>query len=600
MNARGTTFSPRRAGRIAVWVVGALLVVGTLMALWVGVRGALAYQHLSTIRSLGPEAASTLAADPAEATSVIERLATEADAAHDLTSDVVWSVAERAPWIGPQLEALGTISSASDRLFGDSLLPLATATTSDSLNALRPKDGRLDTAALSRLAAPTESAAAASALAARDVDDLDPTPLLGTVASAVDQAQELFTTSAHAIDALHRATKLLPTMLGENGPRTYLLLVQNNAEWRSLGGISGTTILLRAEGGAVSLSATRSATELSRGLTQPVVALPSEITEIYGTRPAQFVHNLTEIPDFTVDGPLAQEMYRAQTGAVVDGVIAVDPVALSYLLAATGPVALPDGESLASDNAVPLLLSAVYERFPDPAAQNAYFAGATGAVFEALMEGRGSTPGLLAALARATEERRILAWSADESEQALLDNTVMAGRLPVTDEHTARFGVYLNDGTGSKMSYYVEPTVTLDWGSCGSDDRELSLTVELTNTAAQDAATTLPTYVTGNGVYGTAPGAATVVGNIYMPEGWDLVSATTTSGNGYTQATLEGRQVLTFGPVLPAQSSTTITVTVASRSSARDAEALVTPTADASLRPTVQASCVLNARAGLQ
>lgn len=581
-------------------VVGGLLIVGALMALWVGVRGALAYQHLSAIRTLGPDAASTLTADPAAAAPVIERLASEAAAAHDLTSDVVWSIAERTPWIGPQLEALGTIASASDRLFGDGLLPLAAETSGDSLDALRPKDGRLDTAALSRLATPAESAASASALAAQEVDDLDPTPLLGTVASAVAQAREVFTTSAHALDALYRATMLLPPMLGEDGPRTYLLLVQNNAEWRSLGGISGTTILLRTDAGAISLSATRSATELSRGLTQPVVALPSDIAEIYGTRPAQFFHNLTEIPDFTVDGPLAQEMYRAQTGTVVDGVIAVDPVALSYLLAATGPVALPDGESLASDNAVPLLLSAVYERFPDPAAQNAYFAGATAAVFDALMKGQGSTPGLLTALARATEERRILAWSADESEQALLGDTVMAGRLPVTDDRTARFGVYLNDGTGSKMSYYVKPTVALDWGSCGGGDRELTLTVDLTNTAAQDAATTLPTYVTGNGVYGTAPGAATVVGNIYVPEGWGLVSATTTSGNGYTQATLEGREVLTFGPVLAAQSSATITVTVASHSSARDAEAVVTPTADASLRPTVQASCVQSTRAGLQ
>ncbi len=90
------------------------------------------------------------------------------------------------------------------------------------------------------------------------------------------------------------------------------------------------------------------------------------------------------------------------------------------------------------------------------------------------MRGRVSTPRLLAALARATDERRILAWSAVESEQALLGATAVGGGLPVSDERTARFGVYLNDGTGSKMSYYITPTVALDWISCSDTARQLT------------------------------------------------------------------------------------------------------------------------------
>lgn len=599
MSLRGAVPS-RRAGRAAVWVLAGLILAAALLAAWVGVRGAMAFQHLSTIRSLAPGAAASLAGDPAQSGPVLDRLADEAGAAHELTSDVAWSIAERTPWVGPQLAAFATIASASDRLFAQSLRPLAAAAGGDALDALAPQGGRLDTAALSRLAAPAEAAASASAGAAAEVQGIDTTPLLGTVATAVEEAREVFTASANATDALRRATVLLPSMLGEDGPRSYLLLVQNNAEWRSLGGISGTTILLRTDGGAVSLADTRSATELSRGLSEPAVALPDDLTEIYGTRPARFFHNLTEIPDFSIDGPLAREMYRARTGIEVDGVLAVDPVALSYVLAATGPVVLADGESLTSDNAVTLLLRDTYERFPDPAAQNAFFAGATGAVFDALLKGQGSTPGLLTALARATEERRILAWSAEEDEQAVIRDTALAGSLPVTDERTARFGVYLNDGTGSKMSFYVRPTVTLDWGACGAAGRELTLTVGLTNTAPQDAGESLPAYVTGNGAYGTAPGAATVVGNIYLPEGWDLVAATTTSGNGYTEAMSEGRRVLTFGPLLAAQSSATATITVASSSPAKDAEAYVTPTADASLAPTVRSSCTPSTGATLK
>jgi hypothetical protein len=576
-------------------VVGGLLILTVAIAAWVGVRGALAYQHLSAIRSLAPTAAASVTSDPAQATPALERLAAEAGAAHDLTSDPVWSLAERTPWIGPQLAAFATVASASDRLFAQSLLPLAIAAQEVSLDDLRPRDGHFDTTALSTLAIPSQSAAAVASRAAADIDAIDPTPLVGAVASAVDQARTAFDSAAGAVDALRRATELLPSMLGQDGPRTYLLLVQNNAEWRSLGGVSGTVIELRADHGALSLVDTHSATSLSRGISGPVVELPSDLQKIYDTRPARYFHNLTQIPSFPIDGPLAREMYRQQTGREVDGVMAVDPVVLSYLLEATGPLALPDGESLTGDNAVPLLLDDVYRRYADPAAQDAFFAGATGAVFEALRAGRGSTPGLIAALARGVQERRVLAWAAEPTEQAVIEGTTLAGQLPASDGRTARFGVYLNDGTGSKMSYYIVPKVELRWGSCrtsvDASARDVTLTLTLSNTAPADAATALPGYVTGNGVYGTPPGAATVVTDVYLPEGWAAVQTATSSGTEFTRASLEGREVLTVGATVAPQKSAQVEITATAVSTATDVEALVTPTADSTLEPTVRAAC---------
>ena len=49
-------------------------------------------------------------------------------------------------------------------------------------------------------------------------------------------------------------------------------------------------------------------------------------------------------------------MWRANIGGRVDGVISFDPVALSYLLKATGPVKIGNGETITSDNAVSYLL----------------------------------------------------------------------------------------------------------------------------------------------------------------------------------------------------------------------------------------------------
>lgn len=595
MSAQTLPPAMKTAGRVAAWAVGSLLVLVTLATLWVGLRGAMAYNHLERIHNDGSAAAAAVASNPASAAQELALLASDAEAAHKLTSDPVWRLAERCPWIGPQLAAFGTVAAASDELLQGSLLPLATAAQSTSVDSLKPVDGRIDSSSIATLVGPAEAAAKSAQGSAAAVENIDPTPLIGRVGNAVRQAQELFTRTSSALDALSRTAKLLPAMLGENGPRDYLLLVQNNAEWRSLGGITGTTILLRTDAGAVSLVDTRSATSLSQGISDPLVQLPEDVQAIYQSRPARYFHNLTQIPDFTFDGPLARAMYLARTGKDVAGVIAVDPVMLSYLLSAIGPVTVADGQQLNSENAVQLLLNQVYERYSAPAAQDAFFSGATGAVFQALLQGRGSTMGVLTVLARAAEEHRVLMWAADPNEQAILAGTLLAGELPATDEQTARFGVYLNDGTGSKMSYYVKPDVSLGWDHCESarfeSARQLTLTLALTNDAPLDAQTALPPYVTGNGVYGVAPGSAVVVTNLFLPQGYQLVSATASDGSAYEEGSFEDRRVLTFGANLSPQSSTSITVVVRATTSATEAEAIVTPTADKSLNPVVKGSC---------
>ena len=58
-------------------------------------------------------------------------------------------------------------------------------------------------------------------------------------------------------------------------------------------------------------------------------------------------------------------MWAQQTGTSVDGVVAIDPVALSYVLGATGPVTMPDGEVVTKDNVVELTESTAYVKLSD-------------------------------------------------------------------------------------------------------------------------------------------------------------------------------------------------------------------------------------------
>ena len=176
-------------------------------------------------------------------------------------------------------------------------------------------------------------------------------------------------------------------MLGADGPRDYLVLFQNNAEWRSLGGIPGAMALLHTDDGAMTPRRAGVVGGLSASTTSRCCRSATRSRRSTASAPGKWIQNVTQVPDFAVSGALAREMWaREHGGQQVDGVIALDPVALSYLLEATGPVTLPTGDVLTSENAVPLLLNEVYQRYEDPADQDAFFAAAAATVFDALAQ----------------------------------------------------------------------------------------------------------------------------------------------------------------------------------------------------------------------
>ena len=293
---------------------------------------------------------------------------------------------------------------------------------------------------------------------------------------------------------------------------------QNNAEVRSSGGIPGALALVRTGGGAFSLSGQDSARAFPR-LTEPALPLDPQTAGLYGTITGRYMQDVTLTPEFPQAAPLAAEMWRLKHGTAVDGVISIDPVALSYLLEATGPITLATGDVLRSDDAVDLLLHDVYLRYPDPDVQDAVFASVADSVFAEIASGDVDPAALVSALGHAAEERRILIWSSRADEQATLDGTTFQGSLPTTNDESTVFGVFLNDSTGAKMDYFLSLRTTLAMAMCRDDGRPNYRTeVTLGSTAPADAAS-LPTVITGGGVYGVTPGDVKTRVAVYGPPG---------------------------------------------------------------------------------
>ncbi len=514
--------SPSRIRNRILIGVGIGLILLVAWASWIAVRGLMARDAL---QAAATEIRSAQAAASLDALSglgeTVDSVREKSQRAATLTSDPAWRAAEVLPWAGSSLIAFRETAAAIDEIVSDALPSLVEVANTLDADSLTLRDGTLPVHQL-RSAQPSIGDAQVVVANANDrMASVSTDGVLPQIGEAVDQVRSLAMEADSLLTGLDLAARLLPSMLGADGQRDYLVLFQNNAELRAGGGIPGATSVVSAEAGSVGLVEQSSSADFRGATPEPVLPLTEQENSLFSDILGRFIQNATLTPDFARSGELAQARWTQLSGQEVDGVAAIDPVALSYLLEATGPVTLPDGSQLTSENAVDTLLSGVYARFADqPPLQDAYFAAAAAAVFERISSFDGDASAMLDALSRGVDERRILVWSANEDEQALLDTTPLAGQLPETTEDVSAFGVYLNDATGAKMDYYLDALIGGDSKSCRQDGRpEFTVGFGLTSSAPDDAAQSLTDYVTGGGVFGVDPGRIRTEALIYVPPG---------------------------------------------------------------------------------
>ena len=494
---------------------------------WVGVRGMLVKGELESAVPLASKIqAEIVSGDGAAAGQTAQKLSAHASSAASLTSDPVWRSLELVPVLGSSLTAVRELAAVVDDVSQGAITSLVDLAGSVDLSDFKPVDGSIDLQPL--VDARPEIAAASAALAAseKSVQTIQTDDTFDVVRNAAGQLEAAVTQAAGSVDVVDRAVRLAPNMLGAAGPRNYVLMFQNPAELRATGGIAGAVALLHMEDGKMELAQQASSADFPM-YDAPVLDLPAETRGLFGDITGQYIQDVNLTPNFPLSAQLAREMWNREFGVQADGVISIDPVALSYLLKATGPITLSTGDVLSSENAVRLLLVDAYARYENPADQDAFFAAAAASVFSAVSSGDADPMALITALARAGEEHRVIVWNADEADQAVLADTTLAGGLPISDDETTRFGVYLNDATGAKMDTYLDVQVELGRAVCRKDERPTyGVAVTLRNTAPVDAATSLPAYVTGGGAFGIAPGNVKTMVSVYGKPGMQNLGMT--------------------------------------------------------------------------
>jgi Protein of unknown function (DUF4012) len=536
---------PRRR-RIVVIVVAVVVAFLAFVGIWIGVRGSMARAELLDAVPLAHTIETAAIAGQASSTSGdVTALQEKSARAEALTSDPIWRAAEIVPGIGANLIAVRQSAALVHEVAVSGIPPLITLATTVNVHQLVPHDGRFDLSLFTKATPSLSAARSALDLAKSNASAINAGATIAPVRSAVTKLLDLVEKTDSTVDAIDTAAKLLPSMLGADGPRNYLLLSLNSSELRTPGGIPGAIAVVHTDDGKLSLDQRTSATALGRAKS-PVLPLTKSELVLYDDRLGTYMQDVVSTPNFKRSGELAQAMWKLKTGQTIDGIVAIDPVALGYILRATGPISVGSSVTLTPSNAATFLLSTVYAQIPDTTKQDEFFASATRSVFAVLTKGKLNSGKLIDALAESASQDRVHIWSAHPNEEKILSTSTLAGALPESTKKTTAFGVYFNDATGAKMDFYMRSSIAVSSAVCRADNRpNYNVAVKLTLKAPLDAATVLPTYVTGRYAFGVKPGRVRTNVYVYAPPGAEPFSVKVDGKEfAFVSAKLDGHPVV--------------------------------------------------------
>ena len=574
-----------------LWLPVGFGVVVIAAVAWLGVRQLQAQAELLSAQSLLREAkAQAFAMDIGGATQTLHLA--EAATAHavELTSDPVWRLGEFVPAVGGNLTAARKLASVSNLVVSKVAGPLLDAAAAIDPSALAPKNGTISTEPFVEAAPSIHLAKAGLDEAITAVGAIDTGQSISELVAARTALSGVLDQLSPVLSTLDGLMPLLAPGLGADVPRQYIVMFQNPAEARALGGTALSFGLLSVDKGQIRLESTTPASQGNFSeYASSVLPLADGEQQLFDGTLGTSISNATVTPSFSKAAEIVTEMWRLKTGVSVNGVVSIDPVALSYLLAATGPISLSTGEVLTSANLVATLLNQTYLKYDtgharaDNDSQDRVFAEAVAATFARLTAGAGlDAKKLISAGVQGWNEQRIQAWSADPAEESeLIRLRNGGGEPPVSDAQTDRVGVYVQDNVGSKLTYYLRQNVSLGQASCRADGRQnYRVVVDLSNTLNPAEVATLPYAVTGEGPHeGLEKGQSRLIVMLYAPPGSTISGAAVNGDSVALPANHDGdypvgKVVVTIDP----GSAATLTYdVVAAAPGVRELSVFVTP-----------------------
>lgn len=506
------------------------------------------------------------------------------------TSSPLWAAASFIPVYGSDINAARTMIDALSDVSSNALVPMA-----DNLSQATPgklfQDGMINVSALQAVADSLSSSSKVFKSANEKVQGIGDTHI-SQVTELVDKAKDGFATLNGAVDAAEKVAPVLPQMLGANGQtRHYLVLAMSNVEIRACGGFPGSRGVMSVTDGKLELGDFVKVDMMK----EPLSPLPitDEEANLFTTgwgltgfnTLGYTMGDVTMTPDYPRAAQLASDMQKAIVGDDIDGVFAVDPVFLQYMLGVVGGTQLPDGTVVDGSNAAKVLLHDIYWNYPVEE-QDAIFAAVAGSAFNKIVDELGSSDiaKIAAAIEKGASEGRILMYSRNDDEEKAAKALGISGALQTDTSEAPILGVYVNNYSYSKMDWFLDKRVTIDSSVENADgSTTYRVTTSLKNTMTPQEKAEMPGYFQGHNGISQDIDDEVLRLYLYAPAGGSI-SDIKTSGSGsieMNEATHDGLKVAWGGVhmLLGQDIKVEYTVTTSKDSGHKELKVRTTPTA---------------------
>jgi hypothetical protein len=550
--------SPRPLRRRVLRWSGLVALAGLLLVLVAGITG---YEARSPLRTaLDTARSGLLAAEHGDQATAIADFRKSSSAFRAAESDLAWArAAEVVPIVSQQIRAIRVATSIGDSLARAGLTTASTASVSD----LKLVDGAFPIARLEQFQPVFEQDLKVLSAVSGETSSFSSPWLVSVLRTRLEAVDSRVQRATHDAQIGLLATKEVPGILGANGLKTYLVVVENPAESRGSGGVIGDYAEITADAGHLHLVKVGSVGQLNRDGVKPKErSLPDipDFVDRYGAYfPQDHWENISMSPDFPTVAAVVEYLYPQSGGVKLNGVISVDPVAMAGFLKMVGPVTSKGLDvQVTQANVVSFLANDEFVRFPDNRLRVQFVEGLLKKVWHELTSRPlPAVPKLVKDLEPAVKGGHLLMYSSTSGAESFFNQIHVSGAMPPVDGDFV--GVVTQNSAGNKIDWYLrrtidyDATLNLQWHTITA-----TLTVKLHNTAPTSGQPAV--VIDGAAGVETTPGESLTWVNLYTP--WQISGTPTLNGHPLVlESQYElGRQVYSAIIGIPSGSTDVVTV----------------------------------------
>lgn len=476
-------------------------------------------------------------------------------------SNPSWDFIESLPLVGKQVTSIRGVVNAVSNASTSIINPMCDLLEEHPLSTLKV-DGGYDVTTLNSYVDFMDSVNPTVVNINATIKDTDI-----SLSGMQDEIEEYLSSLNAFATSYQNYSPAIKAVLGDGENREYLLIAQNEAENRSMGGTPGMMTILSIQDNVLHIGKFTTFNDYFTDTTQFSEAPTEQEVKLFTDRMSLKVYDANYSPDYTRAAKIWASAYESQNGKTINGVISLNTTVIQRVLSTFNEtMTLSDGTKLTSDNVMKSMSrDLIYQYMPNGESEgndilDGLYAeiGSDASDIIANNLSVQNLPKYKELFETFIKDESVWIWMSDEDEEEVMQKLNVSGEL-ITDESKYTTGVYYAFNESCKMGWFLDLDTTLSDkidNEDGTYSYEVSVTIKNTFTQADYEGS-------GSFILGSKNGSLSGMLHLFAPSGGKITNIKSDNGATFTEDTYEDLQVfyntdLTVAP----GSSMTVTYTV--------------------------------------